>query len=426
MIEAKIEEYTLQYESAGRDAMIQEIRLEHFSNDRRGFLVRVADPQNRTLVLTMPNRWKGIRKDELENGNRIQGKGVWILVHGNYSEDEDGDNSYDDVLEIANHRLPDGSLLQIGKDPEEREDFLERFQTIFAGIMIPVVLLGFIAGSFLAIRALRPIKDLNRTARDIINTGKIDSRVPSSQTGDDLDELIQLFNDMLEKIRTLITGMREALDNVAHDLRTPVTRLRGVVEMALQREYDENALREALMDCAEESERMTTMLNTLMDISEAETGVMKLALEKANYSSLVSEVVELYQYVAEDKGVTIGTELPDKVEGYADTNRMRQVVANLIDNAIKYTNRGGQVEVNATRVDDEISISIKDNGVGISPDDLPRIFDRLYRGDKSRSRRGLGLGLSLVKAVVHAHGGRIEVQSQVEKGTQIILYLPLQ
>lgn len=426
MIEAKIEEYTLQYESAGRDAMIQEIRLEHFSNDRRGFLVRVADPQNRTLVLTMPNRWKGIRKDELENGNRIQGKVVWTHVHGNYSEDEDGDNSYDDVLEIANHRLPDGSLLQIGKDPEEREDFLERFQTIFAGIMIPVVLLGFIAGSFLAIRALRPIKDLNRTARDIINTGKIDSRVPSSQTGDDLDELIQLFNDMLEKIRTLITGMREALDNVAHDLRTPVTRLRGVVEMALQREYDENALREALMDCAEESERMTTMLNTLMDISEAETGVMKLALEKVNYSSLVSEVVELYQYVAEDKGVTIGTELPDKIEGYADTNRMRQVVANLIDNAIKYTNRGGQVEVNATRVDDEISISIKDNGVGISPDDLPRIFDRLYRGDKSRSRRGLGLGLSLVKAVVHAHGGRIEVQSQVEKGTQIVLYLPLQ
>ncbi|RLB08742.1 MAG: two-component sensor histidine kinase [Deltaproteobacteria bacterium] len=425
IIEAKVEEYSLQYENAGRDAMLKEIRMEELSNERSGFLVRVADENNKTILLTLPRKWGGIRRDELEKGIPKSSENYWIHVHGNFDEHDHTENTYDDVLEVATHRLSDGYILQIGKDPEEREDFLERFQTIFAGILIPVIILGLAGGSFLALRALRPIKDLNRTVQNIIKTGKMDSRVPPSLTGDELDELTQLFNGMLEKIETLITGMKEALDNVAHDLRTPLTRLRGVVEMALQSDADEHALREALMDCAEESERMITILNTLMDISEAETGVMKLNRTQTNISVSIREVAELYEYVAEDKGITISVDVPERLAGYVDPNRITQVIANLLDNAIKYTEKGGKVEISARQVEDKIVISIKDTGCGIAPHDLPRIFERLYRGDKSRSHRGLGLGLSLVKAVIHAHGGDIDVKSKIGQGTDIRVSLPL-
>ncbi len=424
IIETKIEEYSLQYENAGRKAMLEEIRLERLSNDRGGFLVRVADPNNKTILLTTPHKWRGIKKSELESGIPDSSNNCWIHVHGDFDEEETNENTYDDILEVATRRLPDGYILQIGKDPEEREDFLERFQTIFAGILIPLILLGLAGGSFLALRALRPIKDLNRTVQNIIKTGKMDSRVPSSQTGDELDELIQLFNGMLEKIETLIAGMKEALDNVAHDLRTPVTRLRGVVEMALQSEADEHTLREALMDCAEESERMVTILNTLMDISEAETGVMKLNRTTTNISESILEVVELYEYVAEDRGISISLDVPEKLDGFVDPNRITQVIANLLDNAIKYTEKGGKVVISAARQNGRIVITIKDTGCGIPAHDLPRIFDRLYRGDKSRSHRGLGLGLSLVRAVIHAHGGDIDVESEIGQGTTIRVYLP--
>ncbi len=424
IIETKLEEYSLQYENAGRDTMLEEIRLERVSNDRGGFLVRVADPNNRTILLTKPHKWRGIRKSELESGIPLTSRNYWIRVHGNFDEDGSSENSYDDILEVATHRLPDGYILQVGKDPEEREDFLERFQTIFAVILIPAILLGLAGGSFLALRALRPIKDLNRTVQDIIKTGKMDKRVPSSQTGDELDELIQLFNGMLEKIETLITGMKEALDNVAHDLRTPVTRLRGVTEMALQSDSGRDTLREALMDCAEESDRMMTLLNTLMDISEAEAGVMKLNRTRANLAASIKKVAELYEYVAEDKGISINLNVPDRLTGHVDANRIMQAMANLVDNAIKYTDTGGKIEIAATHNDGKIILSIRDTGCGIPSHDLPRIFERLYRGDKSRSHRGLGLGLSLVKAVIQAHGGDIAVESKPGEGTLIRVHLP--
>jgi len=252
----------------------------------------------------------------------------------------------------------------------------------------------------------------------------MDARVPSSHTGDELDELVRLFNNMLEKIETLITGMQDALDNVAHDLRTPVTRLRTVVETTLQSESDQEALREALMDCAEESERLMTMLNTLLDISEAESGVMRLNIEEVDVAMLIKDVVELYQYVAEERQISISATVPEGLKARVDASRTRQVIANLLDNAIKYSKKGGNIDINAALKDNELKISVKDNGVGIASGDLPRIFDRLYRGDKSRSRRGLGLGLSLVQAVVHAHKGHIEVRSRPGEGSCFTVSLP--
>ncbi|MFQ5903957.1 MAG: sensor histidine kinase, partial [Candidatus Binatia bacterium] len=139
---------------------------------------------------------------------------------------------------------------------------------------------------------------------------------------------------------------------------------------------------------------------------------------------LIEEMVELYRYVAEDKGIGMAFELPERLYARADPNRIRQVIANLLDNAVKYTPGGGRVKIEACRKSDGAMISIQDTGGGIPPQDLPKIFDRLYRGDKNRSQRGLGLGLSLVRAVMRAHGGRCEVESHLGQGSQFTLFLP--
>jgi len=195
-------------------------------------------------------------------------------------------------------------------------------------------------------------------------------------------------------------------------------------ELAMQDERNPDAWYEALADCMEESERVLTMLNTLMDVAEAQTGAMRLDMVDVPVPEVVRAVVELYDIVADEKQVTVITHLPDGLSIYADRNRIQQVLANLLDNAIKYSDSGGYIDISVYEEGDFAVISVSDQGIGIAPGEVNKIWDRLYRCDRSRSKRGLGLGLSFVQAIVQAHGGKVRVETKLNKGSKFFIMLP--
>jgi signal transduction histidine kinase len=412
-IQVRLREYAALVESGGVPALESKLREQRNPSRRNSFFARITNQGNTTIFVGNQRLWE---KFDFTNPQKALLIDQWQY----YSSKRDGD-----LLEVLSVRLANDNVLQVGKRIREGEEVLERFRDTMLATIIPMVLFGVAGGAFLAFRALRPIRHLSSAARSIVDTARFDARVAERETGDELNELVILFNQMLAKIETVIGGMKDALDNVAHDLRTPITRLRGMAEQALRSNASPEICREALADCLEESDRVMAILNSLMDISEAETGTMKLAFEDVNLAELIHEVTDLYEHVADEAQVRVTTDVPPGLSLRADRTRLRQVVANLVDNAIKYTPSGGQVEIAATRAEREVLLLVRDSGIGIPADELPRIWDRLYRGDKSRSQRGLGLGLSLVKAVVQAHQGRVEAASDPGGGSVFSLSLPL-
>jgi len=412
IVTSTLSEYSARYAAGGLRSLAQAVEIDQRSGQEERLFVRVVRGGSETLFFSMPPAWTDFDVDRLRGSG-----GLWEQVLSASGEAR---------LEVATARFSDGTLLQVGRSSENREALLARFRTVLTIVALVIVAAGLVGGAIVTRSTLQPIRRLMTAVRDIIRTGKLDARVPVRAERDDaIDELSALFNEMLDRITTLIRGMEHALDNVAHDLRTPMTRLRGVAERALQ-SGDAEAQREALVTSLEESERILAMLDTLMDISEAETGTMRLDLSPVGIEAILREVIDLYEDAAEDKHIDVAAEVEPGLTVVADPRRLRQVLANLVDNAVKYTLSGGKVAVRARREGSDARIDVVDTGVGIAAHDVPRIWERLYRGDQSRTARGLGLGLSLVKAIVLAHGGTVDVMAEPGRGSTLTVRLPLE
>ncbi len=317
-----------------------------------------------------------------------------------------------------------GVILQLGQALEHSTRFIDAFRTIFLGTMAGLILLSAWVGWFMARKALAGLAEVTRTAEQISGS-QLDQRVTVRNRGDEIDRLASTFNHMLDRIRSLVTGIREMSDNIAHDLKSPVTRIRGLAEITLTTADSLDEFRDMAAATVEECDRLLDMINTMLMISKAEAGVNILRPERMDLARLARDACDLFGPMAEDKGVKLMSRTPERCLMNGDVRLIQRMAANLLDNAVKYTPPGGWVLVAVEMMQDQApELVVEDSGVGIAGSDLPHIFDRFYRCDPSRSESGSGLGLSLAKAVAEAHGGTVEVISEPGKGSTFITLFP--
>ena len=316
-----------------------------------------------------------------------------------------------------------GTILQIGQSLEDNDEFLGEFRKIFGATIAVVMVLAGLLGWFMAKRALKNVEEVTRTAR-AISANDLQQRVPVKGQADEIDRLAATFNDMLDRIQTLVTETKEMTENIAHDLRSPITRIRGMAEMALTTGNAIDEYEAAAASTVEDCDRLLEMINTMLYISQTEATAGKLTTEEVDMTGVVRDACELFQPVAEDKGVNLVIEIATDLRVRGVLQGLQRMLANLIDNALNYTPSPGTVTVSVSGDETLGIIAVKDTGIGISPDELPHIFRRFYRCDRSRSRPGTGLGLTLVEAIVHAHRGQIAVTSTPNVGTTFTVTLP--
>jgi heavy metal sensor kinase len=329
-----------------------------------------------------------------------------------------------DKVRVLHVMVGPGIILQIGQSMETDSWFIDAFKKIFAITMVLLVGLAAGVGWFMARHAVSGVEAVTRTAREI-SGGTLDKRVPVGTRGDEVDQLATTFNQMLGRIQALVTEIKEMSDNIAHDLKSPIARIRGMAEVTLTTGKAIGEYENMAASTVEECDRLLDTINTMLMITKADSGVDKLNDEDIDLARLARDVCELLEPVAEDRGLSLMCDTPDTCLLVGDLRMIQRILSNLLDNALKYTPSGGAVKVSLSEKDGkEVVLTVQDTGIGIPAGDLPHVFDRFYRCDHSRSQPGTGLGLSLARALARAHHGDITVASTLGQGSTFTLTLP--
>jgi heavy metal sensor kinase len=346
---------------------------------------------------------------------RSDGEGAPYLIRASYvnAEDEGTRKFY----------------VAIGTSLADSNKLLGRFTLQGAALLPLVILTGITIGWIFAGRALTPVLEIAQTAQRISGSN-LSLRIPVRGAGDELDRLIETFNQMIERIEINFNQVRQFSTDVSHELRTPITVVRGQLEVALFTAKTVEQYRDAIVNSLSDIERLSQIVRALLLLSQAETGQVVLQKQPLELVEIADGIVDQFQIPAEGADVTLRfISHVTHCTGDFDRVQIERMLSNLLSNAVKFTPPGGEVRVVVDRRDNEAEIRVEDTGEGIPAEDLPHIFDRFYRvrgaGEQASPEKGLGLGLSFVAWIVRAHGGTVDVESKLGKGTTFVVRLPL-
>ena len=389
-VEAEIRGLGEQYRDEGLSRLVEVIGERSGRNGDPSNVYLLADPGLKPLAGNL-SRWPEV----------AAGADRWLEVRLHRLGDEQGNPH---TIRGRMIDLPSGLHLFVGRDTEERGDFRDIVMGAMAWALIPALVLGLVGGVLIGRYSLRRVDMVRATGQEIIN-GDLSRRVPLSGSGDEFDRLALTINEMLDQIETLMAGMRAVTDSLAHDLRSPLTRAKGSIEQALRTAAGD--YRQALEQTGAELETILRTFDSLINIAQAEAGINRLTIAELDLSALVGDLAEVYQPIAEDAGLELGGDVAAGVSIRGHRELLGQAIANLLDNAIKYTPAGGRIAIVLDRAGGAPRLAIADSGPGVPTGERARVLERFVRLDSSRGTPGSGLGLSLVAAVAKLHGARL-------------------
>lgn len=387
-IEAELRGLSEQYRAQGVGRLVAVIRERSGPTGSPENVYLLTDPVFRPLAGNL-QRWPDVEP-------RPDGW-VEITLH---RRDEAGTTPH--LVRSRVFVLPDGYHLLVGRDTTERGDFRSIMAEGLAWAFVPILAIGLLGGVLIGRYSLGRVESVRAASQDIIK-GDLTRRVPLSGSGDEFDRLAQTINEMLDRIDTLMTGMRAVTDSLSHDLRSPLTRAKGSIEMALRHKGDADGYREALENTNAEIDTILRTFAALMDIASAESGIDQLSFEPVDLSELAGDLCDLYQPIAEEAGIRFESDIGDGIRVTGHRQLLAQALVNLLDNAVKFTPADGRIGVSLRAAGDAVRLTVVDSGPGIPEADRERVLQRFVRLDSSRSAPGSGLGLSLVAAVARLH-----------------------
>jgi two-component system OmpR family sensor kinase len=317
------------------------------------------------------------------------------------------------------------NLVQVGMSLENTQKTRRRFLLVMAAVFPMALLLAGGGGWFLAHRALKPVDRMARSASRI-GGERLDERLPVTGSGDELDRLASTLNDMLDRLDGAFHQMRQFSADASHELQTPLTILKGEMEVALRKPRSSQAYQAVLASGLEEIDRINRLVEGLLLLARADAGVLRLDLRPVDLKALLEEILGQMAVIAASRDVALVADLTVPVAVQADPHHLRRLFVNLVDNAIKYTPAGGRVTLSLSTEPAETCVTVSDTGIGLSEDEQGRIFDRFHRATDTRARdeKGVGLGLSIADSIVRAHGGRITVDAAPGHGSTFSVHLP--
>ena len=378
-----------------------------------GNFFRILDERGAPLANSDLTHWPDIARDPIPLKKIGKAPFLWeTLVRGTTR------------FRVIYYQNPEGRILQVGYNLQETSYLQKGVRRILVMGVFLVIIVGSILGWLLTRRALRGISQVSRGAGFIWKKGDLEYRVPTPTGSNETDELAETFNHMLSRIKDLVNNLNYVMDNIAHDIRTPVTRVRGHAEAQL---HMQDLTEREMALCGSvvgECDQILNLVNTLLEITAAESGLTQWRFQRVDLVELVREGCDLFGPVAENKHQKLNLVLPEHCPVRVDQRGMQRVISNLLDNAIKYTPERGSIQIRLAVSEGWVCLSFTDSGIGIEKGEEELIFERFYRGDRSRSKAGNGLGLSFCRPAVKAMGGKIGCKRRPEGGSVFTVLLP--